>query len=193
MKIPKGHAVNRWHILHTVDVIRRGGVIAYATEAVFGLGCDPRNCDAVKRLLQLKQRKPEKGLILIASAFEQIEPFILPLDTKTQKRINKTWPGPTTWLLPVRPEVPHWITGGQKKIAIRITAHPQANALCEAFGGPLVSTSANRHKQQAARITMQVRRIFTDQLDYILPGKVGTQNNPTEIRDAESNQIVRAS
>ncbi len=191
--ISKDQPVNRWHILHAVEVVRRGGVIAYATEAVFGLGCDPRNSDAVQRLLQLKQRKPEKGLILIASAFEQIEPFILPLDTKTEKRIDKTWPGPTTWLLPVRPEVPHWISGGQKKIAIRITAHPQANALCEALGGPLVSTSANRHKQQAARSVMQVRRIFTDQLDYILPGKVGAQDNPTEIRDAESNKIVRAS
>ncbi|MCF6324665.1 MAG: Sua5/YciO/YrdC/YwlC family protein [Gammaproteobacteria bacterium] len=191
--ISRRHPVNRWHILHAVEVIRRGGVIAYATEAVYGLGCDPRNSSAVKRLLQLKQRKPEKGLILIASAFEQIEPFILPLDTKTQKRIDKTWPGATTWLLPVRPEVPHWITGGHKKIAIRITAHPQASALCEALGGALVSTSANRHKQQAARTTMQVRRIFTDQLDYILPGKVGAQDNPTEIRDAESNQTVRAS
>ncbi len=191
--IAKDHPVNRWHILHAVEVIRRGGVIAYATEAVFGLGCDPRSSDAVKRLLQLKQRKPEKGLILIASKFEQIEPYILPLDAKTRQRIDKTWPGPTTWLLPVRAEVPHWISGGQKKIAIRITAHPQANALCEALTGPLVSTSANRHKQQAARTTMQVRRIFTDQLDYILPGKVGAQDNPTEIRDAENNKTVRAS
>jgi L-threonylcarbamoyladenylate synthase len=193
MAIPRGHSVNRWHILHATEVIRRGGVIAYATEAVFGLGCDPRNSEAVKRLLQLKQRKPEKGLILIASKFEQIEPFILPLDAKTKKRIDKSWPGPTTWLLPARPEVPHWITGGHKKIAIRVTAHPQANALCEALEGPLVSTSANRHKQQAARNVMQVRRIFIDQLDYILPGKVGAQDKPTEIRDAESNKIIRAS
>jgi len=185
--------INRWHILHAVEVIRRGGVIAYPTEAVYGLGCDPRNSEAVKRLLQLKQRKPEKGLILIASAFEQIEPFIAPLDAKTKKRIDKTWPGPVTWLLPTRPEVPHWITGGHKKLAVRITAHPQASALCEAHEGPLVSTSANRHQQQAARNAMQVRRIFTDQLDYILPGKVGAQNNPTEIRDAASNKIIRAS
>ncbi|MBL1261008.1 MAG: threonylcarbamoyl-AMP synthase [Thiotrichaceae bacterium] len=193
MAISKEYAVNRWHILHAVDMIRRGGVIAYPTEAVYGLGCDPHSSDAVKHLLQLKQRKLEKGLILIASTFEQIEPYILPLDIKTRQRIDKTWPGPTTWLLPVRSEVPHWITGGHKKIAIRITAHPQANALCEALAGPLVSTSANRHKQPAARTMMQVRRIFTNQLDYILPGKVGTQNNPTEIRDAENNQTVRAS
>ena len=193
MAIPRGHSVNRWHILHATEVIRRGGVIAYATEAVFGLGCDPRNSEAVKRLLQLKQRKPEKGLILIASKFEQIEPFILPLDAKTKKRIDKSWPGPTTWLLPAHPEVPHWITGGHNKIAIRVTAHPQAKALCEALKGPLISTSANRHKQQAARNVMQVRRIFIDQLDYILPGKVGAQDKPTEIRDAESNKIIRAS
>jgi len=193
MTIPKGHPVNRWHILHAVEIIRSGGVIAYATEAVFGLGCDPRNSEAVKRLLQLKQRKPEKGLILIASTFEQIEPYILPLDTKTKRRIDKSWPGPTTWLLPVRPEVPHWISGGHKKIAIRITAHPQAKALCEALEGPLVSTSANRHQQQAARSVMHVRRIFTNQLAYILPGKIGAQGNPTEIRDAETNKVIRAS
>ncbi len=193
MTIVKEHPVNRWHTLHAVEVIRRGGIIAYATEAVFGLGCDPYNSEAVKRLLQLKQRKPEKGLILIASRFEQIERFILPLNAKTKKRIDKRWPGPTTWLLPVRPEVPHWISGGQKKIAIRITAHPQASALCETLAGPLVSTSANRHKQQAARSVMHVRRIFTNQLDYILPGKIGVQENPTEIRDAETNKVIRAS
>ncbi len=193
MALPKGHPVNRWHILHATEVIRRGGVIAYATEAVFGLGCDPANGEAVKRLLQLKQRKPEKGLILIAAAFEQIEPYILPLNAKARKRLDKTWPGPVTWLLPVRPEVPHWITGGQKKIAVRITAHPQASALCTAFEGALISTSANRHQQQAARSVMQVRRIFTNQLDYILPGQVGEQNNPSEIRDAESNKVIRAS
>ncbi|HED40011.1 MAG TPA: threonylcarbamoyl-AMP synthase [Chromatiales bacterium] len=193
MAIPEQRALNRWHILHAAEVVRRGGVIAYATEAVYGLGCDPRNSDAVQRLLQLKQRKPEKGLILIASSFEQVEPYIAPLDTKIRKRIDKRWPGPTTWLLPARPEVPHWITGSHKKIAIRVTAHPQASALCEALAGPLVSTSANRHQQQAARNVRQVRRIFTNQLDYILPGNVGTQDNPTEIRDAESNQIIRAS
>ncbi len=193
MAIPKGHSVNRWHILHAVEVIRRGGVIAYPTEAVYGLGCDPCNSDAVQRLLQLKKRKPEKGLILIAAAFEQLESYIAPLDAKTRQRIDKTWPGPVTWLLPVRPEVPHWISGGHKKIAVRVTAHPQARALCEALEGPLVSTSANRHQQSAARTVMQVRRIFTDQLDYILPGKVGEQSNPTEIRDADTNQLIRSS
>lgn len=186
-------AINRWHILHAVEVIRHGGVIAYPTEAVYGLGCDPRNGDAVKQLLQLKQRKPEKGLILIAAEFAQISPFIAPLDAKQQQRLNKRWPNPVTWLLPAHADVPHWINGGHPKIAIRITTHPQASALCRALAGPLISTSANRHQQAAARTALQVRRIFTDQLDYILPGKVGGQKNPTEIRDAESNQVVRPS
>lgn len=187
------NVVNRWHSLHAAEVIKRGGVIAYPTEAVYGLGCDPRNADAVQRLLQLKQRKTEKGLILIASSFEQIEPLIKPLDKKIRSRLDKSWPGPVTWLLPAHPEAPKWITGAHKKIAIRITAHPQASALCEALEGPIVSTSANCHMQQAARTAMQVRRIFTNQLDYILPGNVGNQNNPTEIRDAETNQLIRTS
>lgn len=188
-----GATVNHWHILHATEIIKRGGVIAYPTEAVYGLGCDPRNSEAVKQLLLLKQRTPAKGLILIASEFEQIMPFIKPLDKKIKQRLDKTWPGPVTWLLPAHPEAPQWITGNHKKIAIRITAHPQARALCDALEGPLVSTSANRSRQQAARTAMQVRRIFTDRLDHILPGKVGGSNNPTEIRDAETNRVIRPS
>lgn len=186
-------AINRWHILHATEVVKRGGVIAYPTEAVYGLGCDPRNGDAVQRLLQLKQRSPAKGLILIASQFEQIAPFIRPLDKQIKSRIDKTWPGPVTWLLPAHPEAPRWITGNHQKVAVRITAHPQASALCAALEGPLVSTSANRSRQQAARSVMQVRRIFTDRLDYILPGTVGDNCNPTEIRDAATGRVIRPS
>src|SRR5512143_218632 len=132
-----------WQLREAVRVLHHGGLIAYPTEAVYGLGCDPRNADAVLRLLNLKQRPWQKGLILIAADLAQLDPYLLPLDEMMRARVVPTWPGPNTWLLPARVETPHWLRGEHDTLAVRVTAHPVAAALCRAFGGPIVSTSAN--------------------------------------------------
>lgn len=167
-------------------------MVAYPTEAVFGLGCDPLDGAAVDRLLALKGRPAAKGLILIAAAFQQILPFVEPLDPALTAHIQATWPGPVTWLLPARPAVPHWLRGGHDTIAVRVTAHPPAAALCETFGGALVSTSANRAGHPPARSPLAVRRTFGDGLDYILHAPLGGLLRPTEIRDGRTGAVVRA-
>ena len=105
------------------DCIFQGGIIAYPTEAVYGLGCDPLDQQAVLRLLALKQRPIAKGLILVASQMQQIEPFIQ-VDSNTLCKIKKTWPGPVTWVIPAQSWVPEWLTGKHQSIAVRISAHP---------------------------------------------------------------------
>ncbi|HEY0719815.1 MAG TPA: Sua5/YciO/YrdC/YwlC family protein, partial [Gammaproteobacteria bacterium] len=132
-----------WQLREAVRVLHDGGLIAYPTEAVYGLGCDPLNADAVLRLLELKQRPWQKGLILIAAEQTQLEPYLLPLDSAMLARVAPTWPGPYTWLLPARDETPWWLRGEHDTLAVRVTAHPVAAALCRAFGGPIISTSAN--------------------------------------------------
>jgi L-threonylcarbamoyladenylate synthase len=173
-------------------LLRRGGVIAYPTEAVYGLGCDPRNRAAVQRLLALKRRSWKKGLILIAADFSQLQPFIRPLSAAVRARIMPTWPGPVTWLLPARSDVPRWLRGQSSKIAVRVTAHPPVVRLCRAFGGALVSTSANRSGQPPARQASEVRRQFGAELDYILPGATGGRLLPSAIRDGLSGEVARA-
>jgi L-threonylcarbamoyladenylate synthase len=175
------------------SVIRAGGVVAYPTEAVWGLGCDPLDAGAVARILAIKGRPASMGLILIAAAIEQLEPWIQPVSTEVQARITATWPGPVTWVLPAQPWVPGWVHGGRGSLAVRVTAHAQSAALCRAAGFAIVSTSANRSGRRPARNGVQVRRWFGDELDLILGGATGGRERPSEIRDAISGRPIRAS
>jgi len=165
-------------------------VIAHATEAVYGLACDPLNGDAVYRLAALKRRSTGKGLILIASEFSQLEAFICFPSAASRERVLGTWPGPISWILPARPGVPPWLTGGRTELAVRITAHPQARALC-ILAGPLVSSSANPSGCRPARGPQRVRAYFGDRLDYLLPGYLGGEARPSRILHALTGQQLR--
>lgn len=174
--------------------LRTGGVIAYATEAVFGLGCDPDNEAAVQKLLRIKQRPIEKGLILIAAEWQQLIPYldINSLSHEQLQRALDSWPGPYTWVFPAKTTTPKWLTGQFSSLAVRISIHPQVHALCQSYGKPLVSTSANLTSFPACRTEHEVRLQLGEQVDYILPGDVGTKSNPSEIRDVITNRLFRA-
>ncbi|MFQ2224187.1 Sua5/YciO/YrdC/YwlC family protein [Aeromonas enteropelogenes] len=178
-----------------VAALRQEGVIAYATEAVFGLGCDPDSEPAVQRLLAIKQRPVEKGLILIAADLAQLQDYIDldQLSDEQRQRVEVSWPGPFTWIMPAKPNTPSWLTGQFDTLAVRVTAHPQVQALCRAFGKPLVSTSANLTGEEPARRVADIGELLASQLAYILPGEVGGQANPSEIKDARTGAIIRAS
>ncbi|HOP17149.1 MAG: threonylcarbamoyl-AMP synthase [Chromatiaceae bacterium] len=182
---------NRFSLHRAARILRDGGIVAYPTEAVYGLGCDPLNGDAVHRLLALKQRPVEKGLILIASHVDQLTPFILPVTDTVRARLDQTWPGPATWLLPANPATPTWLRGRHTSIAVRVTAHPLAAALCEAFGAPIVSTSANASGRPPARSALQAR-LRCPGIDLVLSGTTGGLRRPTPIRDALSGEVLRA-
>jgi L-threonylcarbamoyladenylate synthase len=169
-----------------------GGVIAYPTESCYGIGCDPRRHASVRRLLRLKHRPRSLGLIIIGAHLEQLHPYIDLSSSAIIDHVTETWPGPYTWLVPARPGVSQWVRGEHTTVAVRITAHPGASAVCRHARRAIVSTSANRHNRSPARSALGVRREFGDQLDYVLEGQLGRQANPTEIRDAITNRIVRS-
>jgi len=173
------------------ETIIKGGIVAYPTEAVYGLGCDPLNKTAVNKLSSLKNRKTTKGFILLASNWRQIESYIPPLTEKEKSPAMESWPGPTTWLFPAAKNTPSWLTGDSNKIAIRITAHPLAKELCEKTNKAIISTSANLSNQPAMRDYTTVINTFENKLDYILEGLVGDLDNPTCIIDLLTRKIVR--
>jgi len=174
------------------SAILRGGVIAYPTEAVWGLGCDPWNMQAVTRILELKNRPVVKGLILVAASVEQIRFLLDPLPDNLQQTALSHWPGPVTCLLPdVNKQVPDWVRGSHSSIAVRVSEHPVVKALCESAGLPLVSTSCNPAGQEPARDASQVRRYFDDQLDQIVPGDLGGNRKPSRIIDIVSGKQLR--
>tara|TARA_B100000676_G_C17966507_1_gene780692 strand:- start:536 stop:1081 length:546 start_codon:yes stop_codon:yes gene_type:complete len=170
-------------------ITRNGGIIAYPTEAVYGLGCDPLNPEAVNRLLRIKQRSMRKGLIIIASKIEQILPYVA-LKDKWIKHIEKSWPGSQTWLIPVAENVPIWINGGKSLIACRVTAHPVANSICEHLGSAIISTSANKSKQRPAKTALQVR-MRCPEVDFIVSGELGDLKKPTPIYDITTGIKIR--
>lgn len=179
-----------WRIRQAVKTLQQGGVIAYPTEAVYGVGCDPWDDNAVLELLAIKQREWTKGLILIASNFNQLQDFIEPVEAKILAELDKTWPGPVTWLLPVREEVSPLITGPSNKIAVRVTAHPLAARLCDAYGGAIVSTSANISGRTPVRSAHHVHWQLPE-VDYVLAGNCGGAEKPSQIRDAITGEIIR--
>lgn len=171
--------------------IHAGGLVAYPTEAVYGLGCDPGNAQAVRRLCELKQRSPRAGLILLAAELAQLPGWIDPDATELRALLSET-AAPTTWIIRAGPLAADWITGGRPAVAVRLSQHELASALCRESGGPVVSTSANRRGRPPARNAMAVRSAFGDDVDVVLGGATGRWTRPSEIRVAATGERLRA-
>lgn len=170
-------------------ILREGGVVAYPTEGVFGLGCRPDDADAVACILEIKGRDAAQGLLLIAADRAQLEGWAdLPPGTPDLRCPDDA---PVTWVVPATDAVPPWIRGRHAGLAVRVTSHPVARALCEAAGLPLVSTSANRAGQPPARNALVLRRRFGSLVDFVVPGHCGRARGPSEIRDLESGKTIR--
>ncbi|MCK5354648.1 MAG: Sua5/YciO/YrdC/YwlC family protein [Methyloprofundus sp.] len=170
--------------------LRQGKLIAYPTEAVYGLGCDPLNETAVMHLLQLKQRPMHKGLILIAADFTQLLPFISP-SPDMLNRMMPSWPGPITWVVPAQPWVPNYLKGTHQSLAVRVSAHPLVQQLCLHYGGAIVSTSANISQQPPARSALAVRKNLLSNDMFILPGMTDRHTQPTAIYNALDGHCLR--
>jgi len=178
-------------IEEAVKQLQLGHVIAYPTEAVYGLGCDPGQLNAVEKLLQVKQRPADKGLILIAANLEQLSPFILPLEDEIAARVIPTWPGFATWLLPAQPTVSPLLRGAHDTLAVRVSSHPLVQTLCLAFGGALISTSANRSGEVPLLNAQDVRTKWGKEVAYVCDSELGGYTKPSTIRDARTGEIVR--
>ncbi len=174
-----------------VDCLKRGGVIAYPTEYCFGLGCDPGDEAAVRRILLMKQRSWEQGLIVIADRPERLRNVIDQEQPELLAPALASWPGPHTWLLPASARAAPWLKGRHASIAVRVTAFPLVRQLCSDSGMPLVSTSANRSGRPPLRAGKAVLAEFGKELDLILDERVGTATRPSTIRDAATGRCLR--
>lgn len=198
--MPKETSVNFNSLSEQVDykaveeaavLLRQGGVIAYPTEAVWGLGCDPFNSRALQRLLLLKQRDPSKGVILIAANIEQFKPWLTEVTPAQQKVLEDSWPGPQTWLVKNNGYTPGLIRGKHPQVALRVSNHPCVVALCEAFDGPLVSTSANTAGQPPLLAYEEIEQVFGGDVDLVLNGTLGGLDRPTRITDLVTGEVLR--
>lgn len=188
--------MDKQQIQQAAECLKQGGVIAYPTEAVWGLGCDPHNTQALEKLLALKSRDPAKGVILIAASYEQVLPYMAEQQLKTishekMQQLTHSWPGPNTWLVPASARVSALVKGQHPLVAIRVSAHPLVQALCHAFDGPIVSTSANPAGEDPALSEKDIHTYFADRLDYVLPGELGGLGQPSTIRNLLTGDTIR--
>jgi L-threonylcarbamoyladenylate synthase len=176
-----------------VALLRAGGVIAYPTEAVWGLGCDPMDEAAVLRLLDMKQREVAKGLILVVAASSQLDGLVDwgTLAPGRREAVVQSWPGPHTWIVPATPRVPRWVTGDHAGVAVRVSAHPTVSALCRGFGRALVSTSANPAGAPPPRSVDAIDHGLRALLDAVVAGETSGLARPTPIRDAATGVALR--
>jgi L-threonylcarbamoyladenylate synthase len=170
--------------------LRRGGVIAYPTESCYGLGCDPRNVRALRRLIALKGRSAAKGMLLIADRFRRLAPFVGALGRADLARMQRSWPGPVTWVVPASARCPSLLTGGRPTLAVRVTAHRGAAGLCRRLGMALVSTSANKSGRKPAKTAAECRRIFGARV-RVIGGRIGTRKRPSTLIDLATGTILR--
>ena len=175
---------------HIVSVIDQSGIIAYPTEAVYGLGCAPGDSAALTKLIALKNRPDHKGLIVIAASAEQLVPWVDFDKVVFNDELYQSWPGPNTWLVPARPDIDVLLTGGSDLLAVRVSAHPVVIELCQALG-PLTSTSANLSEQPAATSIEQLQQYFPEGLDYVVPGPLGGNQKPSTIRHSMTGELIR--
>jgi L-threonylcarbamoyladenylate synthase len=174
-----------------VMALRLGGVIAYPTEAVFGLGCDPRNEHALQRILDIKGRDVHKGFILIASTQHQLTPFLARIEPAWQAQFDSVWPGPVTFVVPSARGVSNLLSGFRDTLAVRVSDHPVVRLLCEQFGGAIVSTSANRSGFEPCRTQAAVRALFAPDVNGIVTGSVGGHASPSKIFDVRTQAQIR--
>jgi L-threonylcarbamoyladenylate synthase len=189
-------------ISSAVTALRQGQVIAYPTEAVFGVGCDPDNQQAIETLLQVKQRAKSKGLILVAADFSQLIPYIAAdklSDGQVQQMLDSwrdsagvTDKAAVTWVVPASKRCIDWLTGQFDTIAVRLCDHPVVQQLCLAFGKAITSTSANLSGLAPCRSTAEVQQQLAGKVAVIVDAPTGGRSVPSEIRDIRTGHIYRA-
>jgi L-threonylcarbamoyladenylate synthase len=183
--------VHQWQYRKAIKTLKSGGVIAYPSESVYGLGCNPYNLQAVSDLLSVKHRSYKKGLIILVSDIEQASSLIEPLSTQQKQRIQNHHGRATTWLVNKSERTSPLLAGNHPKLAIRVTSNPVAKKLCEMMQGPIVSTSCNRNAKPTSRSAAVIRNKFYLPLAQIIPGACGGEP-ASRIVDLESGQILRA-
>ncbi|MCP4494136.1 MAG: L-threonylcarbamoyladenylate synthase [Gammaproteobacteria bacterium] len=181
-----------WQINRLSKAVLRGDVFAYPTDTIWGFGCHPLIAASVQRILSIKKRPANKGLILLCSTLDHIDSYISDqLSDEQVKRLQHIDEQPTTWLVKASQDCPLWLRGQHPTIAVRLTMHPFVQALCNSIKAPLVSTSANRAGQSTVTNATQARKQFGDEVDYIVSGYSTGGKTASAIKLLENNRIIR--
>jgi len=185
--------VTQNHFETAARIVHQGGVIAYPAEACFGLGCDPRNTQAIERIRKLKSRSPGQGFILVSDTLDRLLSYLDwdALDVQQRERITASWPGPISWLIPASSQAGPELTGRHDTLAVRVSAFDTLRDLCRNARSTLLSTSANFQGQPPLMCAADVANAFADQIDYIIDLPIQGLDKPSQIIDARTLNVYR--
>ncbi|MBU0707538.1 threonylcarbamoyl-AMP synthase [Patescibacteria group bacterium] len=172
-------------------VLKQGGVVVYPTETVYGLGADPFNQSAVVKVLKIKERADDKGIILLVANRQQLD-RIATVVPEEEQLINKYWPGPLTLILKKSKQLSELISGGRQSIAVRQSKHHFVTELFRLYDQPLISTSANLTGQTSCYTIEEVLEQFkgkTNIPDLIIDAGRLPKKPPSTIVEIIDRQI----
>lgn len=177
-------------IAQAVAILKRGGLVAFPTETVYGLGADASNADALKRLFAAKGRPSNHPVIVHLADTTQLKHWSSEVTPLAQKLAEKFWPGPLTLILRRTATVSDLVTGGQDSIGLRVPSHPLAQALLRAFGGGIAAPSANRFGRVSTTTAQHVAEELGERVDCVLDGGASTIGIESSIVDARGEYPV---
>jgi len=176
-------------IRHAASIIRQGGILAYPTDTIYGLGCDPYNPDAVNRLSEIKHRPLNKLFILLAADIDQLKGLI-DIDTE-QQDIIATQKSATSWIISASKTAPEWLTDNDNNITIRISQNLVVQKLCRHLGHAIISSSANLTGKTPAQNSLQIHKYFHATVDKILATNKKLTARPSTIIRLSDHTIIR--
>ncbi|MDZ7699320.1 MAG: L-threonylcarbamoyladenylate synthase [Deltaproteobacteria bacterium] len=180
-------------IKRAAEVLKTGGIVAYPTETVYGLAADISNSSAIKKLFRLKQRKPNRPILMLIPSVDDLRQYTDHIPLVATQLMKRFWPGALTLIFKASPLVSPLLTGGKGKIGIRLSSHPVAAALAKEMGRPITSTSANLSRGPSPRTPDEVVDTFDEGIDLILDAGPSPGNTPSTVLDltVDPPQILR--
>lgn len=176
-----------------LGALKRGEVVVFPTETLYGLGADALNQDAVERVASLKGRNPDSPIAVIVADEAMLTQVVTQVAPVAKKLIGRFWPGPLTLVLPAKPDLPVPLLNRDGKIGVRVSSHPIATRLTRELGRPITATSANPSGKEPARTIQEARSYFAGGIEIFLDGGMLTGKTGSTVAEViEGNlRIIR--
>ena len=177
-----------------VAALRRGDVIVFPTETLYGLGADALDISAVEKVFQLKGRDPNQPFPVLVSDRSMLESLVGQIVPLAEKLMARFWPGPLTLVLPARPDIPKPLVNSTGGVGVRISSQPIAREIIKMLGRPLTATSANPSGQPGAHAIAEARAYFSGKIKIFLDGgELASRTGSTVVSVAGNKiNIIRA-
>ncbi len=179
-------------LARAADCVRGGGLIAFPTETVYGLGADPHNPSAIDRLFDAKGREPAKAVLLLVSNPRELSALVTHVPPAASALMHIFWPGPLTLVFRARPGLSPELLGGGQTLGIRLSSASVVHGLLDRLGGPITGTSANLSGAPPARSASEVATHLGDRVDLILDGGPAQEERPSTVVDVSGREVLIA-